>query len=120
MVRMSRRADVCEPRYQLPDYSFRGRSRLDIYGPPVPLPPCPACDRPRFWAGSRTAPHPYCDPECQRAAMAARARESRAVARAARPAQNCAHCGEFYVPSRSDSRYCSGRCRVAVHRAVRS
>jgi hypothetical protein len=29
----------------------------------------------------------------------------------------CAHCGETFVPSRSDARYCSGRCRVAANRA---
>jgi hypothetical protein len=29
----------------------------------------------------------------------------------------CAHCGEPFTPARSDARYCSGRCRVAAHRA---
>lgn len=29
----------------------------------------------------------------------------------------CARCGTFYFARRRDSRYCSGRCRVAAHRA---
>jgi hypothetical protein len=29
----------------------------------------------------------------------------------------CQHCGERFVPTRSDARYCSTRCRVAAHRA---
>jgi uncharacterized OB-fold protein len=28
----------------------------------------------------------------------------------------CLHCGREFVPSRSDARYCSGRCRTAVYR----
>lgn len=31
--------------------------------------------------------------------------------------QACDHCGDNYTPPRTDSRYCSGRCRVAAHRA---
>lgn len=31
----------------------------------------------------------------------------------------CARCGQSYLASRSDSRYCSGACRVAAHRATR-
>jgi hypothetical protein len=29
----------------------------------------------------------------------------------------CEHCGNAYVASRTDTRYCSPRCRVAAHRA---
>ncbi|MGA2514355.1 MAG: hypothetical protein ABSG37_12175 [Candidatus Limnocylindrales bacterium] len=29
----------------------------------------------------------------------------------------CTRCGAFYIARRRDSRYCSGRCRVAAHRA---
>jgi hypothetical protein len=29
----------------------------------------------------------------------------------------CEQCGSTYTPRRSDSRFCSGRCRVAHHRA---
>src|SRR5579859_2596379 len=37
------------------------------------------------------------------------------------PAGSCAHCQQELRPgARSDSRYCSGRCRVAAHRARRS
>ena len=31
--------------------------------------------------------------------------------------QTCAHCGKTYTPKRSDSLYCTPRCRVAAHRA---
>lgn len=31
--------------------------------------------------------------------------------------QPCDHCGEDFMPKRSDSRFCSVRCRVASHRA---
>lgn len=32
----------------------------------------------------------------------------------------CAHCGVTFPATRSDAKYCSPRCRVAVHRANRS
>jgi hypothetical protein len=38
-------------------------------------------------------------------------------ARRALPMFPCAHCGQEFTPSRSDARFCSGRCRVAAHRA---
>ena len=28
----------------------------------------------------------------------------------------CSHCGQTYTPKRSDSVYCTSRCRVAAHR----
>lgn len=31
--------------------------------------------------------------------------------------RDCDHCGAGYTPKRSDSRYCSGRCRTAAHRS---
>jgi hypothetical protein len=30
----------------------------------------------------------------------------------------CYHCGEVYTPKRSDSKFCSGACRVAEHREL--
>lgn len=32
----------------------------------------------------------------------------------------CEHCHEPFVPTRSDARYCSTRCRVAAHRSRRT
>ena len=29
----------------------------------------------------------------------------------------CGQCGQTFTPKRSDAQYCSGRCRVAAHRA---
>lgn len=58
------------------------------------------------------------------AAAAARRRRLRAAAarrrraeRAAAIERTCAVCGEPFRPSRSDALTCSGRCRVAAHRA---
>lgn len=34
-----------------------------------------------------------------------------------RHARLCRQCGNEYMPTRRDSRYCSGKCRVAAHRA---
>ena len=31
--------------------------------------------------------------------------------------QTCAHCGQTYTPKRSNSVYCTSKCRVAAHRA---
>jgi hypothetical protein len=31
--------------------------------------------------------------------------------------KTCDRCGEEFTPKRRDARYCSGRCRVAAHRA---
>jgi hypothetical protein len=33
------------------------------------------------------------------------------------PSYACAHCGEPFIPARSDARFCGGRCRIAHHRA---
>jgi hypothetical protein len=32
-------------------------------------------------------------------------------------AYTCEHCGGTFTPRRRDARFCSGRCRVAAHRA---
>lgn len=63
----------------------------------------------------------YCSDDCRSAFKAAQA-----IARYARrgsrytpktPAMTtCCHCGKSYTPKRSDSRYCSVKCRVAHHR----
>jgi hypothetical protein len=34
-----------------------------------------------------------------------------------RPAATCGRCGETFAPARADARFCSGKCRVAAHRA---
>jgi endogenous inhibitor of DNA gyrase (YacG/DUF329 family) len=53
----------------------------------------------------------YCSTTC---------RDLSYIERVARPKQqsDCEHCGETYTQSRSDSRFCSTRCRVANHRSV--
>jgi len=33
------------------------------------------------------------------------------------PSGTCVHCGDTFEPMRSDSRYCSNRCRQAAYRA---
>ena len=34
-----------------------------------------------------------------------------------KPTTICAKCGQAFTPRRSDAKFCSGRCRVAAHRA---
>jgi hypothetical protein len=53
-------------------------------------------------------PH-YCSPACRPQP------ESRAKPRAT---IRCVQCGEFFSPKRADARTCSGKCRVALHRAA--
>lgn len=33
------------------------------------------------------------------------------------PAKTCDHCHQEFTPARRDAKFCSGRCRVAAHRA---
>lgn len=40
-----------------------------------------------------------------------------AASKPEKPSKVCAHCATEFVPSRRDARFCSGRCRVAAHRA---
>ena len=58
---------------------------------------------------SHPRPVKYCSKRCLPVYQTGRAR----VVQAARP---CTHCGADYVPTRRDSRFCSGTCRVAAHR----
>jgi len=44
----------------------------------------------------------------------------RAEARAATPAQQCAHCGKTFTPPRSNARFCSTECRVRENSLARS
>lgn len=46
-----------------------------------------------------------------------RRRERRARRRQEKPPNRCEHCGEPFVSTRSDARYCSTAHRVAAHRA---
>jgi uncharacterized OB-fold protein len=55
----------------------------------------------------------FCSDECRRA----HDRQRKAWTPVVHVEQSCAQCGELFVPARSDARYCSGRCRVAAHRA---
>jgi hypothetical protein len=61
--------------------------------------PDPVWDQIAAALGGR-APHKEC--------LACRAPQDRS-----RP---CERCGEPFTPTRSDARFCSGRCRVAAHR----
>ncbi len=61
----------------------------------------------------------YCSWECQQE-LQRRIRNKRAQVRRRLPDRACARCGERFQPTRSDSRYCSGRCRTAAYRDRRS
>jgi hypothetical protein len=43
--------------------------------------------------------------------------ECRATPPEPKPTRECERCGNEFTPGRSDARFCSGRCRVAHHRA---
>ncbi len=51
----------------------------------------------------------YCGGECVRLARIARAAEKRGT-------RTCTTCGEDFTPKRSDSTYCSGKCRQKAYR----
>lgn len=36
------------------------------------------------------------------------------------PTPTCQHCGEDFIPKRSDAKFCSSKCRVAAHRGARA
>src|ERR1019366_7804015 len=55
----------------------------------------------------------YCSPRC----MPKRKRKRKSEAKP-RPTIKCAQCGESFSPKRADARTCSGKCRVALHRAA--
>jgi hypothetical protein len=56
---------------------------------------------------------PYCSEQCRRALISQRAKAARAAKRGERP---CEACGRLFVPTRSDAKTCSNRCRQAAHR----
>jgi hypothetical protein len=56
---------------------------------------------------------PYCSEQCRRALISQRAKAARAAKRKERP---CEACGRLFVPTRSDAKTCSNRCRQAAHR----
>jgi hypothetical protein len=60
----------------------------------------------------------YCSTKCRKAERQYRSERRPRKSRAKRvEGRDCAHCGKFFVPRRSDSRTCSVKCRVAAHRA---
>lgn len=73
--------------------------------------------RPTLWRYCRRGGHVYWPGD----ALSTKCSESHAKPRQKPRVQHdpmpCAHCGEDFTPKRSDARYCSGKCRVAAHRA---
>jgi hypothetical protein len=60
----------------------------------------------------------YCSDLCAEASWrASRAVRAKAARAAGRADSRCAHCNEPITAQRSDSKFCSMRCRVAAHRA---
>jgi hypothetical protein len=72
---------------------------------------CDLCGERFLSTSSRTAA--TCSARCLRARCRRRLRRPYVV-HMSRP---CDHCGEPFTPTRADAQYCSGRCRVAHHRA---
>jgi hypothetical protein len=75
---------------------------------------CVVCGEQFFGLGSVTT----CTEKCH----AARRKQTHVPSKQPRPhvehqPRACERCGESFTPRRSDGRFCSGRCRVAHHRA---
>jgi len=70
--------------------------------------PCKGCERVICFAGGGQRSANFCSPLCRKR-YTARGGHLGPMA--------CKHCGETFQPTRDDAKYCSGRCRVAAHRA---
>ncbi len=75
---------------------------------------CPQCQQAKPWERFENVRH------FARLGRAEWCLECASVVPAVRPATSCDHCGTEFEPARSDARFCSGRCRVAAHRAAAS
>lgn len=71
-----------------------------------PPQPCVTCGRPIAGFGGHANPK-TCSRECS---------WGRPRKRVEHQPRACEHCGSLFTPTRSDARFCSGRCRVAAHR----
>lgn len=69
--------------------------------------PCDGCGRPL--KGSANRNRHVCSESCNQ-----RAKRGSLLAE-----RKCDHCGDDYIPTRSDSRFCRATCRVAAHREKR-
>jgi hypothetical protein len=74
---------------------------------------CENCGREiRHWDFSQPMPSACCS-DCRRMAANKRSRERRRVMH---EPVTCEKCGEMFEPTRSDSRFCSSRCRQKAYR----
>lgn len=96
--------------------------------------PCVGCRRPvshprnakwrwvRDWAypgeSVPAMPRVFCGLACKRTVLTAEARAKRRAARS--DCATCSICKSQFTPKRSDSRYCSSRCRQAAYRQRRN
>lgn len=76
---------------------------------------CPTCRRVVHYK-TKHSRIGVCSDRCARPVEAKRKRQLRADARRWRSSTNCDECGERFVPSRTDARYCSGACRQKAYR----
>jgi hypothetical protein len=82
------------------------------------LGPCEGCGRTVHRALTRRPQTVACCDECRKVIRRRRARQRRLDRRIVDTGR-CSWCGDPFTPARRDARYCSGRCRVAAHRAGR-
>jgi hypothetical protein len=76
---------------------------------------CVACQERFFGLGATT----ICSEKCLKVRLAQTHVQSKQPRpRVGHEPRPCDHCGEDFLPARADARFCSGRCRVAHHRAV--
>jgi hypothetical protein len=96
-----------EPRQWAPSFSRPGDANLKT---------CIICGSEFFRAGRVDT----CTPKCakvRRDQTRTRGNWHRQPVKVEHEPQYCDHCGDEFLPTRKDARFCSGRCRVAAHRA---
>jgi len=104
-VAFRRHAVVHQPHHGFP--------RLDCYRGPGRYPrTCKVCESEFFHVGRVTC--------CSNRCAAIRRKDTHVQPkRVEHGLRQCGQCGEWFTPARVDARFCSGRCRVANHRASR-
>jgi hypothetical protein len=70
---------------------------------------CPLCQQAKPWREFERDPRDH-HPRCLDCASAG--------TQAPPQPKTCDHCGTEFTPTRTDARFCSGRCRIAAHRQI--
>jgi len=94
--------------------------RLKATGQPYSITQCIVCNEDMVSTGSKCV-YRWCSNECRavdKRKMAAESIKQRRAAKKQKPqSKACLVCSEEFQPTRSDSKFCSNKCRAANHRA---